>query len=122
MTRTDLKGVRILVVEDDFYQASEMSEFLQAAGAEIVGPIGHAAAAASLLRDEQIDAAVLDINLGRGPEFDVARSLRERDIPFLLVTGYDQATIPEDLVHAPRLEKPVINENVMVDLIRLTGA
>ena len=53
-----------------------------------------------------IDAAVLDINLGGGPAFEIARDLNGRQVPFLFATGYDSAAIPDDLERAPRLEKP----------------
>ena len=50
---------------------------------------------------------ILDINLGRGASFDLARALHARSVPFLFSTGYDGSVIPAEFAHVPRLEKPV---------------
>ena len=43
--RNDLTGATIMVIEDDFYQASETGKALQEAGATVLGPHGSALAA-----------------------------------------------------------------------------
>lgn len=103
----DLNGHRILVVEDDYYLATDAAHALRGAGAEITGVCATEEAAGAELKEKQPDAAVVDINLGAGPSFKIAKALQDRSIPFIFVTGYDQEVIPQQFAHVERLEKPV---------------
>lgn len=106
MTDMPLDGLRILVVEDDYYLATDTSALIEEAGGQVVGPFGTAEAARAALDADGADLAVLDINLGNGPVFDFARHLDSTNLPFLFATGYDQAAVPDDLKAIVRLEKP----------------
>ena len=53
-----------------------------------------------------IDAAVLDINLGREMSYPVADALEARKLPFLLATSYGVKELPKRLVDVPVLSKP----------------
>jgi hypothetical protein len=55
---------------------------------------------------ERLDAAVLDRNLGGDSSTAVARRLRDRGIPFAVISGYADAGLPPDLADVPRLAKP----------------
>ncbi|WP_246776840.1 HWE histidine kinase domain-containing protein [Microvirga sp. VF16] len=103
----DLGGHRILVVEDDYYLASDAVRALQGAGAEVMGPFPTEEAARAELEAQRPDAAVVDINLGAGPSFKLAEILKGRGIPFVFTTGYDQKVIPQEFSGIERLEKPV---------------
>ena len=60
------QGRRILVVEDDFLVALDMEEQLEAAGATVVGPVPSIKDALGLMAIAPgLDAAMLDVNLGR---------------------------------------------------------
>lgn len=117
-----LEGKRILVLEDDYYLASDEKALLERAGASVVGPFGSACAARDILEAGPLDAAVVDINMGGGPRFDFARLLADRDVPFLFVTGYDKAVVPDDFSHAPRLEKPIRERELVAAVTRLASA
>ena len=101
-----LNGIGILIVEDDYYQATDAREVIEAAGGKVFGPFGTADAARASLKTDGADLAVIDINLGDGPAFDLARHLKSAKLPFLFATGYDQAAVPDDLTAIVRLEKP----------------
>ena len=59
------RGRRILVVEDDFFVADEVTHGLRRHGAEVVGPAPTVAAALALLDGAAaLDGAALDVNLG----------------------------------------------------------
>ena len=116
-----LEGKRILVLEDDYYLATDEKASLQRAGAEVVGPFGSACTERDLLAAGHLDAALVDINLGTGPSFDFARLLAERGIPFIFVTGYDEAVIPREFLSAPRLEKPVRERDLVAAVTCLAG-
>ncbi|MDN5001515.1 response regulator [Bradyrhizobium sp. GCM10027634] len=101
-----LAGLTVLLVEDEFYQAAEAQDAFVRAGATVQGPFSTAAAAMHELEQARPDCAVIDINLGTGPEFDLARELKTRGIPTVFVSGYHAAIIPEDLRDLPYLGKP----------------
>lgn len=103
----DLSGQRVLVLEDDYYLASDASAALRGAGAVIVGPYSSERDAAKAAAENVITAAVLDINTDEGPSFKLARLLQERHVPFVFLTGYNAEIIPADLGAVERLQKPV---------------
>lgn len=97
----------ILVVEDDYYLASDIARALSGAGAEVLGPCATEDAARAEIADTPPTAAVLDINLGGGRSFDLAGDLKRDGVPFVFITGYDQEVIPERFADVARLQKPV---------------
>lgn len=101
-----LSGLSVLVVEDDYFLADDARHSLEAAGARVLGPCGTFEDAQKLIRSSQPDCAVLDINLGNGPDFAGAKALLDRGVPVIFVTGYDPAVIPAELAHVECLQKP----------------
>ena len=122
MTVMPLNGLRILVVEDDYYLATDTSAVIEEAGGQVVGPFGTAEAARAALDADGADLAVLDINLGNGPVFDLARYLDLTNLPFLFATGYDQAVLPDDLKAVVRLEKPFRPAELISAAVSVHGA
>jgi CheY-like chemotaxis protein len=103
-----LNGRRILVVEDEYMIAADLSLSLEELGAVVVGPAGSVADALALAAGEpELDAAVLDVNLGSEKAFPVADALLARGVPFVFATGYDDWIIPAGYQDAPRFQKPV---------------
>ncbi|MEL6064875.1 MULTISPECIES: response regulator [unclassified Methylobacterium] len=102
-----LSGHKVLVVEDDYFIASEMRRTLSTRGAEVLGPVATVDKALALIAaSSEIDVAVLDVNLRDVKVFPVADALKTRGVPFVFVTGYDEATIPARYTHVQRCEKP----------------
>jgi CheY-like chemotaxis protein len=101
-----LAGLRILVVEDEFLVAMELSRMIRELGAEVVGPVSTVAAATELLQRSQVEGAVLDIKLGHESSAAVADDLRARGVPVVVTTGYAEEMLPQSLADAPRLAKP----------------
>ena len=97
---------RVLVLEDDFYLAHDTAAALRSTGAEIVGPVTSTEAALDALREGAFDAAVVDVNLGHGAGFEMIRALHAAALPFVVVTGYDDAVFPDDLCAVARERKP----------------
>ena len=103
----ELRGMRILVVEDNFLVSEMLRDFLSQCGAEVVGPAPRVDAALQLCEQEGLDGALLDINLAGQEGFPVATRLLERGVPFMFLSGYDDVEmIPSGLRHIPRLAKP----------------
>lgn len=115
-----LEGKRILVLEDDYYLATDEKALLEQAGATVVGPFGSAFQERQLTDAGELDAAIVDINLGHGPSFGTARLLVDRGVPFVFVTGYDAAIVPGDLSHIPRIEKPMREREFVSAVAALT--
>lgn len=101
-----LRDCRILVVEDEYFLADDLTRALTAAGADILGPVNEAGQALLIAREARIDGGVLDINVRGTLVYAVAEELIRRDIPFVFATGYDQAVIPSQFGDVPRWEKP----------------
>ncbi|SFU30479.1 PAS domain S-box-containing protein [Methylobacterium sp. 174MFSha1.1] len=118
----DLKGRRVLVVEDDFYLATDAARALQGAGAEVVGPCASEEDARAELDERRPDAVVVDINLGGGPSFKLAETLKDSGIPFVFTTGYDAEAIPAEFAGIERLEKPFPLRQIVGAVARLTTA
>jgi CheY-like chemotaxis protein len=104
-----LEGLRILVVEDEYAVAADVTWWLQDSGAEVVGPAPTIKEALTLVaaHDVTLDRAVLDVNL-RGEEvFPVADALMKRGVPFVFATGYEEPMLPGTYAAVPRLTKPL---------------
>ena len=109
----DLKGLRVLVVEDDFDVAEGLRAVLVSAGCEVVGPVSTVEDACELAKTATLDAAVLDIALSPGTSAPVARALLYRGCPFVFVTGFSNVDmLPEELRGYRVLLKPVDAETL----------
>lgn len=106
MTDRTLSGHRIVILEDDYYQAQDCRQLLEAAGAKVIAITATVPDLSALLAEGRIDAVLIDINLGHGLSFDFARELKARGIPFVFLTGYDAAMLPDDLAGSGYLTKP----------------
>jgi len=101
-----LDGARILVVEDSPLTAFDIYELLRSEGAAPLEPVATVAAALGLVEQGAVDAAVLDRNLGREFSDPVAERLIEKGLPFLFLTGYGAAGLPDRFRHIPVESKP----------------
>ncbi|APP79272.1 response regulator [Xanthomonas hortorum pv. vitians] len=107
MSNTALHGRRILVVEDDYLLAQSLNDLLIEAGVRVVGPVGTVSDALSLVTSgEEIDGALLDVNVRGQPVFPVADALLERGVPFSFCSGYDRYTLPARFAHLSYCMKP----------------
>ncbi len=100
-----LTGKRILIVEDEYFIAADLKRALAEAGVIVVGPAGTLASAQALV-DDDIDLALLDVNLDGEHSYPLANRLHERAVPFAFLTGYDQWALPPAYRDVPRLDKP----------------
>lgn len=106
MAGSELANRRILVVEDEMMVAVWIEDILETLGCVIVGPVSKLEAAIQIVKEEQFDAAILDITIRGGQVFPVAEVLIERQIPFIFASGYGDWALPENFRGRPRLAKP----------------
>jgi CheY-like chemotaxis protein len=111
-----LMGKRILVVEDEPIVALLVEDMLDALGAIIVGPASSFRTALAVLEVEAVDAAVLDVNLGRERSDAVAARLITAGIPFIYATGYGGAALPAGA--SAVLHKPYRTDQLQAALLR----
>jgi CheY-like chemotaxis protein len=102
---TNVRGYRVLIVEDEYVLAQDLSRYFRNMGAIVLGPTPDIEAAGKHL--EYADAAVLDVDLKGQKVFPVADELARRGIPFVFFTGRSDIAIPIRFRHAGLLTKPV---------------
>lgn len=122
MTDDVLTGLRILLVEDEAMIAMLFEDMLLDSGATVVGPASGVKTALDAISTEEIDAALLDVNLGGEQSFAVADALTERNIPFVFVTGYGGAGVRDRYPDAPTLQKPFVTDDLERALTQLATA
>lgn len=121
MTGT-VKGLSVLVVEDDFDVAEALRVVLAEAGCRVVGPVSTVQEACELAKTSPLDAAVLDIALSPGTSAPVARTLLYRGCPFVFVTGFSNVDmLPEELRGHRVLLKPVDGETLVSAILSLVA-
>ena len=103
-----MTGARVLIVEDEALLAMELETVLRSCGCVVLGPAPSVDRALCLLRGEQPDVALLDLNLRGQPATPVAAELKSRGVPFVVVTGYGRHQLHEPALRdAPLVHKPV---------------
>jgi two-component SAPR family response regulator len=77
-------------------------------------PIGVSTVAEALkVLPDAVDLALIDIEVRDGKSYKVARKLIESEIPFVIISGNDSRSLPQDLKEAPFLSKPVATGRVV---------
>jgi DNA-binding response OmpR family regulator len=117
------RGRRILLVEDEALIALDVQDGLEDAGYVVAGPAARLDRAVALASSEAIDAAVLDVNLAGVQVWPVAEILRQRGIPFLLVTGLSTGSgLPAFCARVPRLAKPFVRAALLDKLAEVLNS
>jgi CheY-like chemotaxis protein len=101
-----LSALKVLVVEDEALVSMLVEDMLTDLGCLVVGPAAEIEEALRLVGDADIDAALLDVNLGGRPIFPVADALKARGVPFAFASGYGEAGLSEAHRGALVLQKP----------------
>lgn len=107
-----LQGKSVLLVEDEPIVAMLVEDMLAGLGANVVGPAGQVGEAVEIARSAEFDIAVLDVKLGKESSSQVAEVLRQRDIPYVLATGFDNPPLNEGDRAAPLLQKPYLQDDL----------
>ncbi len=111
----------VLLVEDNIILAMDMVESLSRLGAARIETASTVDAAMLEIERNDFDFAVLDMNLRGEVSFEIARKLKESDVPFLFVTGYgSQINVPGELAQIEILTKPVEEAALSTAVSRLT--
>ncbi len=114
-----LDGLTILVLEDDYLLAEDTRRALETAGATVLGPCRSASQAEALAKQTKPHCAIVDVNLGGGPNFEPARHFLAQGVPILITTGYDSSIIPEELRQYPCFQKPIQASKIVAAVSQL---
>ena len=90
MTVDPKKRRNVLVLEDEPFIAMMLQDELEALGIHVFGPVNNLKSAIQIAETEVLDGALLDLNINGAYATEVADRLRERDVPFIFVTGYER--------------------------------
>jgi CheY-like chemotaxis protein len=96
---------RILLVEDEPLISAITEEWLSDLGHVVIGPAPDLASALRLA-ETPIDAAIIDVSLGRQSGYPLADVLKDRGVPFVFATGYGQEGLDPAWRGRPTLSKP----------------
>ena len=108
---------KIFIVEDEVLIAFEMTDMLEDLGFEVVGPSVHVDDAKDIAKSAEMDAAFLDVNLGKNVTSQpVAEILKARGVPFVFVTAYDANHITFRTSDDQILRKPVTSNELLKTL------
>ena len=114
-----LAGMRVLVVEDDAVVATDLSDVIERADGEVIGPVKSIQEAGHLAKTDAFDVAVLDVNLTDGEVTPILESLRARKIPMLVYTG---SGLPEKVARRHPdltvLAKPVLPARLLGEIVK----
>ncbi|MBV9834413.1 MAG: response regulator [Alphaproteobacteria bacterium] len=121
MTEQPLRGLRLLIIEDEFLIASTMAFTLGEHGVSVIGPALSIARALECIAAGGIDGALLDLKLHGEFSIPVADALRQSNIPFILVTGFQDDASPTGLRAQARLQKPFQDSDLVALCTRTFG-
>lgn len=103
----DADDKRVLLVEDEPLVSMMLADMLSAFGHKVDGPYNRFSDAILAAKSNNLQAGILDVNLGGEKTYAVADILTDRKIPFAFVTGYGPDSIVPAFAHAPVLQKPI---------------
>ena len=117
---TPHSNLLVLIVEDAFLVGLQLKADLESVGAEVVGPVATVAKALDLLERHSITCAILDVNLGHEDSTPIGQKLRDKNIPFLFITGYRASDVDTNEFTDPIvLRKPVGPTQIREGLAKL---
>ncbi|MEX2126649.1 MAG: response regulator [Xanthobacteraceae bacterium] len=100
-------GKLVLLVEDEPLVAMMLADMLSEFGHMIDGPYSRLGDAMAAAKYNDVQAGILDVNLGGETIYALADVLTDREIPFVFVTGYSADSIDRRFAHVPVLQKPI---------------
>lgn len=91
MAAQPLAGFHILILEDEYLIAMDVEQLCRDHGAEGTILVHEFDGIEQAVADNHFDVAVIDLVLNGHSTLDFARKLRERNVPFVFATGYNDA-------------------------------
>lgn len=117
-----LRGLKVLVVEDNTLTAMELSDSLVASGAAVYGPYSRLGTAAAVAAEGPFDIALLDIDLQGQAIWPIASMIAARNLPIVFLTAYSQKLMrPALFTETPTVLKPYDYDTLLQTIARAAG-
>jgi CheY-like chemotaxis protein len=117
----DLKGLRVLVVEDSWHVAHALKSLLEELGMVVAGPAASLGDAERLLAARDPEVAIVDINLKGQMAYGLIDRLHGRGVPIVVISGYAIPQIAQGKVAAV-LQKPFSAKSLLAILRRAAAS
>ena len=111
----------LLLVEDEPLIAYQVERDLRNAGARVI-TAGYLDAASYMTQHPDLSGAVVDFQLGDETAVSLCRRLFERDLPFVIHTGYTADAIRREWPLVPIIQKPALSDEIPAALSDLLGS
>ena len=111
-----LHGCSILIVEDDPLIGLSLVEIIRNERGTPVGPASNSKDALAAIEGRRMHGALLDIALRAETVFDFADVMRDRNIPFVFLTGHFEPNVPSRFEGVPIVEKPCTRFQIVSSL------
>ena len=113
-----LPGKRILIVEDNPILAYDLSDLIDEVGAETVGPALDLETGMQLAREDNLFAALLDVDLNGEMVWPLAEELERNNVPYAFVSAQCRTeTLPAPFKQRECIEKPALREDIVGALV-----
>ena len=116
-SKGDAAGLRLMVAEDEFHVLLLVEDLLETLGCQVAERASSLAQAVACAKTCEVDAALLDINLGGERIYPAAEILRGRKIPLVFATGYGPQGVEPAWRDCAILQKPFLIEQLERTLV-----
>ena len=115
-----LSGLNVLIAEDEAMVLMGLEDAVQKAGARQVLTVRTCSQALKIAKADEIDIALLDINLADCEVYEAASVLQEKQIPFAFYSGRARRDmVSVQFPKAGWISKPSSDEEIISELSRL---
>jgi CheY-like chemotaxis protein len=111
----------VLLVEDEPFIALDVEDHLRKAGARVI-TAGHLDAALYMTEHPDLSGAIVDLRLGADSAMPICRRLAQRNLPFVVHTGYAADAVQREWPSVPIIQKPATPEEITDILLRSLSA
>jgi CheY-like chemotaxis protein len=98
----------IFLVEDEALIRMMIADMIDELGHQVVAEAGEVEQAVAIAQSNEMDLAILDVNIAQRPIDPVAMLLADRGFPFIFASGYGRKGIPEAFRNHVVLQKPFL--------------
>lgn len=113
----DLRGVRVLIVEDQWHIATALKSLLELEAMDVCGPVGRISDAQRLAEEHVPELAIVDINLKGEMAYSLIDTLHDRGVRIVVISGYAELSRLSEKV-AAALQKPFYGPELLESLRR----
>ncbi len=116
---SQLKGLNVFVVEDEFAVLLMLEDMLAELGCELAGTASRMAEAHKLVGESKTSpsVALLDVNVAGEPVYPLAEIFASKQVPIVFSTGYGGSGMDPQWRGRPILQKPYRIEDLQKALL-----